>query len=100
MTLPTYPIPPSRSEARLRLVCAALRGFAANSNYTGTPGDYADSATKVADAALALLYPEPEEEMRPEDRARLVAVFEDRKRVVDMWRENGVTCYQVAPGDF
>ena len=34
------------------------------------------------------------------DRARLVAVFEDRKRVVDMWRENGVTCYQVAPGDF
>lgn len=38
--------------------------------------------------------------MRPEDRARLVAVFEDRKRVVDMWREDGVTCYQVAPGDF
>ena len=35
-----------------------------------------------------------------EDRERLVAVFDDRKRVVDMWRANGVTCFQVAPGEF
>lgn len=34
------------------------------------------------------------------DRRRLVAVFEDRDSVVRMWRESGVTCYQVAPGDF
>jgi len=34
------------------------------------------------------------------DRARLVAVFDDRKRLVDMWRANGVTCFQVAPGEF
>lgn len=27
-------------------------------------------------------------------------VFEDRSRVVSMWRANGVTCCQVAPGDF
>lgn len=27
-------------------------------------------------------------------------VFEDRKRVVDMWREEGLICCQVAPGDF
>ena len=27
-------------------------------------------------------------------------VFEDRNRVVDMWREEGVACHQVAPGDF
>lgn len=27
-------------------------------------------------------------------------VFEDRKRVVDMWRSHGVTCCQVAEGDF
>ena len=27
-------------------------------------------------------------------------VFEDRDRVVKMWRENGVRCFQVAPGDF
>lgn len=33
-------------------------------------------------------------------RERVVAVFEDRDRVVQMWREAGLTCYQVAPGDF
>ena len=27
-------------------------------------------------------------------------VFEDRQRVVDMWRRNGVPCYQVNTGDF
>jgi len=27
-------------------------------------------------------------------------VFEDRKSVVDMWREQGLICCQVAPGDF
>lgn len=34
------------------------------------------------------------------DRARLAAVFDDRQKVVDMWRRNGVACFQVAPGDF
>jgi hypothetical protein len=33
-------------------------------------------------------------------RGRIVGVFEDRQRVVDMWRRNGVQCFQVAPGDF
>lgn len=27
-------------------------------------------------------------------------VFEDRKRVVDMWRRKGITCLQCAEGDF
>lgn len=27
-------------------------------------------------------------------------VFEDRQRVVDMWRSEGVVCCQVAPGNF
>lgn len=40
------------------------------------------------------------DEMHPADRARLVAVFDDRDRVVQMWREAGVRCYQVAPGAF
>lgn len=31
---------------------------------------------------------------------RPVAVFDDRKRVVDAWRSVGLPCYQVAPGDF
>ena len=35
-----------------------------------------------------------------EDKDRLVCVFDDRQKVVDMWRKNGVTCLQVAPGDF
>lgn len=34
------------------------------------------------------------------DRKRLVATFDDRRRVVDMWRSKGITCFQVAPGDF
>ena len=29
-----------------------------------------------------------------------VLVFEDRDRVVKMWRNEGIRCYQVAPGDF
>lgn len=38
--------------------------------------------------------------MLPSDRDRLVATFDDRQRVVDMWRRNGIQCFQVAPGDF
>lgn len=30
----------------------------------------------------------------------VVGVFEDRDRVVKMWREIGLTCFQVAEGDF
>lgn len=39
-------------------------------------------------------------EMSATDRVRLVAVFDDRQKVVDMWRSEGVACFQVAPGDF
>ena len=38
--------------------------------------------------------------MLVEDSQRLVAVFEDRDRMVAMWRAAGVPCFQVAPGDF
>lgn len=30
----------------------------------------------------------------------VILAFEDRQRVVDMWREEGVVCAQVAEGDF
>lgn len=30
----------------------------------------------------------------------IVCVFDDRQKVVDMWRNNGLTCMQVANGDF
>jgi hypothetical protein len=33
-------------------------------------------------------------------RIGIVAAFEDRERVVQMWRDNGVACFQVAPGKF
>ena len=36
----------------------------------------------------------------PPERDRLTAVFEDRDRVVQMWREANVPCFQVATGDF
>ncbi len=35
-----------------------------------------------------------------DDRQRLVAAFDDRSRVVSMWRASGVACFQVADGDF
>jgi len=31
---------------------------------------------------------------------RILCVFDDRQKVVDMWRDNGIDCFQVAPGDF
>ena len=39
-------------------------------------------------------------ELNPLDRRRLAATFDDRQSVVDMWRANGITCFQVAPGQF
>lgn len=33
-------------------------------------------------------------------REDVIFVLEDRQRVVDAWRANGFTCFQVAPGDF
>ena len=38
--------------------------------------------------------------MLVDDRQRLVAAFDDRDRVVAMWREAGVACFQVAEGEF
>ena len=39
-------------------------------------------------------------EMPARERGRIVGVFEDRDQVVQMWRENAVQCFQVAPGAF
>ena len=40
------------------------------------------------------------DELSKQDKDRLVCVFDDRQKVVDMWRSLGLTCLQVAPGDF
>jgi acid phosphatase class B len=34
------------------------------------------------------------------DRNRIMCIFDDRDKVVKMWRDNGLTCFQVADGDF
>ena len=34
------------------------------------------------------------------DIGNVLGVFEDRDRVVKMWRDLGITCFQVAEGDF
>ena len=34
------------------------------------------------------------------DKNDVFAVFDDRNQVVDMWRSNGLTTFQVADGDF
>jgi hypothetical protein len=47
----------------------------------------------------------PDEELKRQwiakyDLSEILCVFDDRQKVVDMWRELGLTCFQVAPGDF
>jgi hypothetical protein len=32
--------------------------------------------------------------------AEFLCVFDDRDKVVDMWRSKGITCFQIAPGGF
>jgi len=32
--------------------------------------------------------------------SKIIAVFDDRDKVVNMWRDNGLRCCQVAPGNF
>lgn len=39
-------------------------------------------------------------DMEPPERNRLTAIFDDRDKVVAMWRAAGVPCFQVAPGAF
>lgn len=34
------------------------------------------------------------------NKADIFAVVDDRQKVVDMWRKNGLTCFQVADGNF
>ena len=33
-------------------------------------------------------------------KENVAMVFDDRNQVVDMWRSNGLTCFQVDDGDF
>lgn len=35
-----------------------------------------------------------------DNKDRILCVFDDRQKVVDMWRDNGLDCFQVADGNF
>ena len=39
-------------------------------------------------------------DVEPPEYKRIAGVFEDRARVVRMWRDAGIPCFQVADGDF
>lgn len=39
-------------------------------------------------------------ELSDQERSRILCVFDDRQKVVAMWRRNKVVCFQVAQGDF
>lgn len=41
-----------------------------------------------------------EEVLNSLDKKRVLFVIEDRKRVVDMWRRNGIFCFQCSDGEF
>lgn len=66
-----------------------------------------------AELAKAALYMRPTRDKRKDSivkqelyeahvkgKFRVLAVFDDRNQVVEMWRSIGLTCCQVAPGDF
>ena len=38
--------------------------------------------------------------MSIEDHSDIFVIFDDRDSVVRMWRDHGLPCFQVAPGDF
>lgn len=59
------------------------------------------------------LFMRPDKDMRPDNEVKLeiyiqqikprydiLLVLDDRNRVVKMWRQQGLTCFQVAEGDF
>lgn len=49
---------------------------------------------------------EPDEKLKRDwlykwvEKDKIIAVFDDRQKVVDMWRLEGLPCFQVANGDF
>lgn len=58
--------------------------------YMRTTGDFRDDSIVKSELLQQLRA----------DRYEPIMAFDDRDRVVKMWRENGIPCAQVAPGDF
>ena len=59
---------------------------------TGHPGAFMPD-DKLKQHWLDSIFPDDQKD-------RILCIFDDRDKVVKMWRDNGLTCFQVAPGDF
>jgi FMN phosphatase YigB (HAD superfamily) len=58
--------------------------------YMRADGDYRDDGIVKSELLQKLLA----------DGYKPIMAFDDRDRVVNMWRQHGIPCAQVAPGDF
>ena len=85
---------------------------------TGRPGSHAKETIEWVNHMTGIefedsqFYFRPTGDHSPDDKIKegmlreiqqkyeVLTVFEDRKRVVDMWRKNDIHCCQVAEGDF
>lgn len=69
------------------------------------------------DVHVVGLYMRPDKDYTPDDKLKerimqdaqeemgfkqedVLCIYDDRQKVVDMWRRNGYTCFQVAAGDY
>lgn len=64
------------------------------------PIEYELHMRKTADFRKDALIKEEIYETNIEGKYNVLCVLDDRNQVVDFWRNKGLTCFQVAPGDF
>lgn len=98
-------------------VCRVLRELSYPVIYiTGRPQSYrldTDKWLTFNDLPHGMLFMRPDGDHRPDfelkkeiynmyikDRIEILGVFEDRQQCVDMWRSLGLTCFQVADGNY
>lgn len=88
--------------------------------FTGRPEKYREPTREWLNfhqVPFSALYMRPDEDRAPDHEVKekmlskmymdsgfskhdVMLVLDDRQSVVDMWRRLGLTCFQVAPGDF
>lgn len=100
-------------------IYSALRGVSVNAKFlivTGRDNAYREPTMQWLNKhgiEYDLLFMRPQGDRREDSEVKreifehlikgqynVLAVFDDRQRVVDMWRSLGLTCLQVADGDF
>lgn len=96
-------------------ICRALSNNYAIYICTGRPEKYRERTEKWLvenDIPYNQIWMRPNNNTEPDDvlkkrmldsiqrTCNVVAVFDDREKVVNMWRENGILCCQVAKGEY